>query len=287
VTAADHGDAPRDRGDAPRDRGGAPRDRGDAPSPRLAVVVPMWNEARGIRPTLVALAGQQDTDVDVVFVDNGSTDDTVRVVEAFIAERGLGRWRIVHEMQKGTGAAADTGMRAAIAAGAELLARTDADCIPRADWTAAIRHALTPRDRCGAGLAFVGGELVARRDEGVGLVTRALLRGAVHLAEAFGRVRRGNRDPEALGPYMMAAGCNVAITAALYEAAGGFPRTAIEDLHEDRALVNAVRRLTADYARRGDVVVAGSSRRVQAWGLRRTLLWYKDHAYRPEQVDIR
>jgi hypothetical protein len=109
----------------------------------------------------------------------------------------------------------------------------------------------------------------------------------VELAEAFGRVRSGNRDPAYRGPYMMAAGCNVAITAELYLAAGGFPRTAIEDLHEDRALVNAVRRLTADYARRRDVVVQGSSRRVRAWGLRNTLLWYKDHAYRPELVDIR
>ncbi len=86
---------------------------------------------------------------------------------------------------------------------------------------------------------------------------------------------------------MMAAGCNVAITAELYLAAGGFPRTRIEDVHEDRALVNAVRMLTGEYARRRDVVVRGSSRRVQAWGLRRTQLWYKDHAYRPEVVDIR
>ena len=109
----------------------------------------------------------------------------------------------------------------------------------------------------------------------------------MHLAEAFGRIRSGNRDPAYLGPYLMAAGCNVGITAELYVAAGGFPRTKIEDLHEDRALVNAVRRITRDYARRGDVVVYGSSRRVQAWGLRRTLLWYKDHAYKPELVDIR
>ena len=70
-------------------------------------------------------------------------------------------------------------------------------------------------------------------------------------------------------------------------AAGGFPRTAIEDLHEDRALVNAVRLLTDRYARRRDVVVYGSSRRVREWGLKNTLLWYKDHAYKPEHVDIR
>lgn len=249
---------------------------------QLAVVVPVFNEAAGIRPTLEALASQHDSDFDVVFVDNGSTDASARIIRDFAADRGLTRWRVIGEAQKGTGAAADTGMRAAIDAGATLLARTDADCIPRADWTAAVRRSLTTD-----GLRLVGGELVPRRDEGLSWATRALLRGAVHLAEAFGRIRPGNRDPSYQGPYMMAAGCNVGITAELYEAAGGFPRTAIEDLHEDRALVNAVRRLTDRYARRGDVVVYGSSRRVNAWGLTNTLLWYKDHAYKPEHVDIR
>lgn len=254
---------------------------------RLAVVVPVFDEAAGIMPTLEALAAQQDADFDVVFVDNGSRDGSAEVIRAFATARGLGRWRVVDEGQKGTGAAADTGMRAAIAAGATLLARTDADCLPRADWTARVRRALTPRDRGGLGLRLVGGELVPRRDEGLGWPTRAALRGAVHLAEAFGRIRPGNRGDGYLGPYLMAAGCNVGITAELYLAAGGFPRTRIEELHEDRALVNAVRRLTRDYARRGDVVVYGSSRRVQAWGLANTLLWYKDHAYRPAVVDIR
>jgi glycosyltransferase involved in cell wall biosynthesis len=250
-------------------------------SGKLTVVVPVFNEASGIRPTLEALARQRDSDFDVIFVDNNSTDASAATIADFAAEHGL-PWRVVLETQKGTGAAADTGMRAAIASGATLLARTDADCIPREDWTAAIRRSLTS-----GGLSLVGGELVPRRDEGLPWTTRVLLRGAVHLAEAFGRVRKGNRDTSYRGPYMMAAGCNVGITAELYEAAGGFPRTAIEDLHEDRALVNAVRRITDRYARRSDVVVYGSSRRVNAWGLRNTLLWYKDHAYRPEHVDIR
>lgn len=254
---------------------------------RLAVVVPVYQEAAGITPTLEALAAQRDGDFDAWFVDNGSTDGSADVIRAFAAARALERWRVIDEPQKGTGAAADTGMRAAIAAGATLIARTDADCLPREDWTASVRRALTSRADGGRGLRFVGGELVARRDEGVGWATRVVLRGAVHLAEAFGRIRPANRDAAYRGPYMMAAGCNVGITAELYLAAGGFPRTAIEELHEDRALVNAVRRITSDYARRSDVVVYGSSRRVRAWGLRRTLLWYKDHAYKPEVVDIR
>jgi len=247
---------------------------------RLAIAVPVFNEAGGIRTTLEALAAQTDDDFDVYFVDNNSTDDSVAIITEFARDRP--RWHVVHEPVKGTGAAADTGMRAAIAGGATILGRTDADCIPRADWTAAIRRSLTTD-----GLKLVGGELLARRDEGLPWHTIALLRGAVFLAEAFGRVRKGNKGDEYLGPYMMAAGCNVGITAELYEACGGFPRTRIEDLHEDRALVNAARKVTADYARRSDVVVYGSSRRVTAWGLKNTLLWYKDHAYRPDHVDIR
>ncbi|MET0303727.1 MAG: glycosyltransferase family 2 protein [Microbacteriaceae bacterium] len=256
-------------------------------APRLAVVVPVFDEAAGIALTLEALAAQDDADFDVVFVDNASRDGSAAVIESFIAARSITPTRVITQQQNGPGAAADTGMRAAIDAGATMLARTDADCLPRRDWTRSIRRSLTPTAQGGRGLRLVGGELVPRRDEGVGWPTRMLLRGAVHLAEAFGRVRAGNRDPAYRGPYMMAAGCNVGITAELYAAAGGFPRTAIEDLHEDRALVNAVRRVTGDYARRRDVVVFGSSRRVQAWGLKNTLLWYKDHAYRPEVVDIR
>ncbi|WP_010203538.1 glycosyltransferase family A protein [Salinibacterium sp. PAMC 21357] len=258
-----------------------------APRSALAVVVPVFNEAKTIGPTLVALQAQSDTDFDVVFVDNTSTDDSADVIRVFAATHNLDRWRVVDEPVKGTGAAADTGMRTAIAGGATILGRTDADCLPRKDWTASLRRALTPQSEGGLGLELVGGELVPRHDEGLSLAKRVLLRGAVELAEAFGRVRPSNHNDDYLGPYMMAAGCNVGISAKTYEAAGGFPRTAIEDLHEDRALVNAVRRITASYARRRDVVVFGSSRRVQAWGLKNTLLWYKDHAYRPDHVDIR
>jgi hypothetical protein len=85
----------------------------------------------------------------------------------------------------------------------------------------------------------------------------------------------------------MSAGCNLAITAALYEASGGFPRSAIEDVHEDRALVNRVRRVTSAYGIRRDVVVRGSVRRLRAYGLRNTLAWYLDHSYRPDVVDVR
>ncbi|GAA3849724.1 glycosyltransferase [Saccharothrix violaceirubra] len=247
----------------------------------LWVVVPAYNEERGITATLEALAAQDDRDFTLVVVDNASTDSTVDVIRSFAARHPVLRLEIVHEPEKGTGAAADTGMRHAIAHGATWLARTDADCLPAPDWTARVKAAF------GSGLRLVSGRLLPRTDEGLSAVERGVLVAAVEVAGLFGRIRPGNRDPRYLGPYVMTAGCNMAVTAELYTLSGGFPRTRIEDVHEDRALVNAVRRHTTAYGPRRDVVVRGSSRRALAWGLRRTLAWYADHRYRPEHVDIR
>jgi glycosyltransferase involved in cell wall biosynthesis len=247
---------------------------------RLAVIVPAFDEAPGIGATLDALAAQRDRDFRLVVVDNASTDGTADVVRAFVAAHPSFLIEVIAEAQRGTGAAADTGMRHAIATGATHLARTDADCLPAPDWTARVRAGF-------ADLDLIAGRLLPRTDEGVPRWQRGVLVAAVAVAAAFGRFRPGNRVPGARGPYVMSAGCNMAITAALYERAGGFPRTRIQDLHEDRALVNAVRPLTARYGHRRDVVVFGSGRRVRAWGLVRTLGWYADHRYRPAHVDIR
>jgi glycosyltransferase involved in cell wall biosynthesis len=248
----------------------------------LWVVVPAWNEAAGIGATLAALAAQDDPGFTLLVVDNASTDGTAGVVAAFAAAHPALDLRVVTEMLKGTGAAADTGIRAAIAAGATHVARTDADCLPAPDWTARVKAAFAD------GLELVAGRLLPRTDEvRLKLWERHLLPAVVGAAALFGRLRPGNRDPGSLGPYVMSAGCNLAITAALYEASGGFPRSAIEDVHEDRALVNRVRRVTSAYGTRRDVVVRGSVRRLRAYGLRNTLAWYLDHSYRPDVVDVR
>lgn len=249
---------------------------------RLAVVIPALNEAHGIGATLAALRDQDDTDFDLLVVDNGSTDGTADVVRRLAKDWGVPRWRVIDEPQKGTGAAADTGMRAAIAAGATHLARTDADCLPMPDWTTTIWAAFA------SGHDLVAGRLVPRTDDlPVNRWRQGVLSAAVSVASTFGRFRPGNRIPGSLGPYVMTPGCNMAITAELYLAAGGFPRTKIEDVHEDRALVNAVRTVTTRYAAHPEVVVRASTRRAHAWGLVRTLGWYADHRYRPEVVDIR
>ncbi|MFG2698271.1 glycosyltransferase family 2 protein [Kitasatospora sp. NPDC048407] len=247
----------------------------------LWVVVPAYNEEASLPATLRALAEQCDADFECVVVDNASTDRTAEVVREFAVTAGF-PLHLITEARKGTGAAADTGMRFAIEAGARYLARTDADCLPVPGWTAAVRRGLA------GGLELVTGQLRPRTDEfRLKLWERRLLPAVVAVAAWFGRFRPGNQDPQYLGRYLMCPGCNLAITADLYQRCGGFPRTAIEETHEDRALVNRVRRLTGAYGQVPGMTVYGSVRRLRAFGLRNTLAWYADHRYRPDVVDVR
>ncbi|MDT5037796.1 MAG: hypothetical protein QOE03_2981 [Micromonosporaceae bacterium] len=231
---------------------------------RLWVVVPAYNEAARIGDTLAALAAQTDRDLTLLVVDNASTDGTAGVVDAFAADAPFAA-RLITEPEKGVGSAVDTGFRYAIAHGASLLARTDADCRPHAGWVRAARAALD------GGAGMVCGQIRARRDEH-GPIGRAGFRIVVAFAAGFGRLRPANRRGY-LAPYRMHAGNNMAITAELYLAVGGMPR---RPSPTDRAFLNRVRRHTASIVRSRAMVVENSTRRLRAYGIRRAARWYLD-----------
>jgi glycosyltransferase involved in cell wall biosynthesis len=243
------------------------------------VVVPFFNEERYLGDSLRALAAQSDADFTLVLVDNDSTDASRQVVQNFAATATM-PVHCIAEPQKGTGAASDTGFRFAIAQGARWIARTDADCLPAVDWVAKIKASFVLDH-----LEFVAGRIAPRRDEQLSMLERAVLPFLIALAERYGRwVRRGAQFKY---PYFMAPGNNLAISAELYLRAGGFPRTRIEEAHEDRALSEAVRQLTDRATLRRDLVVYNSVRRVRAYGFVNVLRWYRNHGYRPAVVDVR
>jgi glycosyltransferase involved in cell wall biosynthesis len=248
---------------------------------RLWVVVPFFNEARLIAGTLGALANQSDPEFEVVLVDNASTDDSLGVVRTFMQRTPAMRIEVIAEAHKGTGAASDTGFRHAIASGASHVARVDADCLPDADWVRNLKSAFTSD-----GLEFVAGKIKPRTDD-VHLTAfdRRFIPALVSGAERLGRLRR--RGPQFKYPYILAVGSNLAITAELYLRAGGFPRASIEQVHEDRALSERVRTLTARGGVRTNVVVYCSARRAKRYGYLRTALWYIAHWCRPRDVDVR
>ncbi|WP_328955902.1 glycosyltransferase family 2 protein [Kitasatospora purpeofusca] len=243
----------------------------------LWVVVPAYREEARITATLNALAAQRDREFTLLVADNGSTDGTVGAVRAFAA-RAPFPVEVLVEPEKGVGSAVDTAFRHAIARGATLLARTDADCLPAPGWTAAARAALLD----GGGL--VCGRVTARRDEH-GPAGRAVFLVLVALGAFFGRIRPAHhRRHGYLTPYRMHAGNNMAITAELYLAVGGMPR---RPSPTDRLFINRVRRHTTAITHRRDMVVQNSTRRIRAYGVVGTARWYLDRGAGTRAVDVR
>jgi len=247
---------------------------------KLAVCIPCYNESNYIAKTLKSLSLQEDTDFKVFLCDNGSTDDTASIALSAAQTLGL-NLEVVQERQKGTGAAADTAFRVAITQGFDLIARTDADALVDSAWTKSIRKHFVSHP---AGLASgitgpISGELSFWQYN--------IFKGASALAATFGLLRPSNYGNGRRGRYVMTNGNNLAVDSQTYLAAGGFRRSKIEDLHEDRALVNDVRESGGRVYRVRAMKVQVSARRIQAWGLLNSLKWYANHSFQGNQIDIR
>ena len=101
---------------------------GDVPdTPQVAVIVPVFNNARGLRACLDALRNQTypSSRYEVVVVNNGSADGVDQVVAEFPNVRQ------VDENCPGSYAARNRGIACTTG---EVLAFTDADCMPERDW---------------------------------------------------------------------------------------------------------------------------------------------------------
>lgn len=92
----------------------------------VSVVIPVKDDADGLRRCLRALALQSRTADEVIVVDNGSRDDSVDVARSAGAT-------VVRCEHPGIPAAAAAGYDAAAS---DLILRLDADCLPSATWIA-------------------------------------------------------------------------------------------------------------------------------------------------------
>jgi CDP-glycerol glycerophosphotransferase len=91
-------------------------------SPRVSVVVPVYNVAAYLPTCLESLAQQTMTDLEVIMVDDGSTDESVEIAERFTARDA--RFRLVRQANAGLGAARNTGVGHATG---EFVAFVDSD----------------------------------------------------------------------------------------------------------------------------------------------------------------
>lgn len=83
---------------------------GAYPLPRVSVITPAYNAARFLGEMIESVRRQTFQDWELVIVDDGSTDDTVAVIERFAADR---RIRLLRQPNAGPSAARNHGMRAA------------------------------------------------------------------------------------------------------------------------------------------------------------------------------
>ncbi|MER5866733.1 glycosyltransferase family 2 protein [Kitasatospora sp. NPDC002040] len=93
-------------------------------SPRLSVVVPIYNVERYLQECLESIAAQTFGDFECVLVDDGSTDGSAAIADAFADQDP--RFRVVRQENKGLGAARNTGHRH-VAPDAEYLTFVDSD----------------------------------------------------------------------------------------------------------------------------------------------------------------
>jgi len=118
----------------------------------VTVVVPAYNEAAGIEATVRSIVASDYTMVEVIVVDDGSTDETAAIVERL----GLPGVRLVRQRNAGKAAALSTGIRHA---SYELVVLVDGDTILRPD---TVRRIVQPfADPCVGGVS--GNAKVANR----------------------------------------------------------------------------------------------------------------------------
>jgi glycosyltransferase involved in cell wall biosynthesis len=117
----------------------------------LSVIICSLNGAAGVDRCLHALAAQKDVELQVIVVDDGSTDNTSDVAR----EHGVTVFR--HEVNRGLSAARNTGIRAATA---PVVAFLDDDCEPEPEWARELIDAYAD------GVVGVGGPAVPDAPEG-------------------------------------------------------------------------------------------------------------------------
>jgi CDP-glycerol glycerophosphotransferase len=96
-------------------------------SGRVSVIVPVYNVAAYLETCLESLAQQSMPDLEVVMVEDGSTDASTEIAERFVARDP--RFKLVRQANAGLGAARNTGV---VHATGEFVAFVDSDdVVPR------------------------------------------------------------------------------------------------------------------------------------------------------------
>jgi len=166
--------------------------------PELSIVIPVHNGAATLAAQLRAVLASMTSSMELVIVDNRSTDDSMRVVAEVVGSTP--NVRVVRAFDRaGEPHARNVGVRAAAG---ESIAFCDCDDVVGQSWAAAMRHALTRAE-------YVTGPVDLDRLN------------PQWLAEVRGR-RIFEAMPTTVQGIPFAHGCNIGVRRAAVERAGWF-----------------------------------------------------------------
>ncbi|MFG6439525.1 glycosyltransferase [Roseateles sp. LKC17W] len=184
----------------------------------IAVIICTWNRAAVLSDTLDSLAALHcpaDTQVEVLVVDNNSTDTTQDLLSARMTGWAPGRLHALFEPRQGKQFALNAGIAQARALGCQVLAFTDDDILFQPDWLAQIADVFGP-----GGPALAGGRTALQWPDGGPPAWYH-----ERMAAIVGGVDLG---PERLAPPppdYSPAGANLVAQISLFDRVGGFSET--------------------------------------------------------------
>ncbi|MFE6852839.1 glycosyltransferase family 2 protein, partial [Streptomyces sp. NPDC057674] len=142
-------------------------------APRLSVIVPIYNVAQYLPACLNSLAVQTFQDLEVLMIDDGSTDESHAIAAEYAAKDA--RFRLIRKENAGLGAARNTGIDS-LAPQSEFLAFVDSDDMIPPD---AYRMMISSLDETGSSFATGNVEHINSTKVWQSPMHRFLSRGAV------------------------------------------------------------------------------------------------------------
>jgi|GEM_PF-1514702 len=160
------------------------------PPPTAAVIVPVYNGGKVLAKCLEGLLGQVGPELEIIVVDDGSTDTTPAIAQSF-ERRGIKCLRTTH---RGAAAARNCGTQAANPA-CQIILFTDADCVPTPDWAQKLIERL---EKAGEKVAGVGGVYITAQRSRIARFSQT------EFEERYQRFKAEGRQPDFADTYSAA-----------------------------------------------------------------------------------
>tara|TARA_Y100000588_G_C14105890_1_gene860855 strand:- start:22 stop:1179 length:1158 start_codon:yes stop_codon:yes gene_type:complete len=188
---------------------------------QLTVVVPFRNEQENLANLVAALSRQTASNFEVIFVNDNSTDNSLKVLEnALLA---------VSFPFKILSLTADTGKKAALALGiaraqGEIILTTDADCLAKPEWVSIMRASFADETQLVSGPVVLSGTSVFQQLQQIEFLS-LIGTGAAMIA---------------MGKPTMANGANLAFRKSAYVKVGGYKGSEATPSGDDEFLLHKI-----------------------------------------------